>query len=178
MSESGVRHLRPTIPALHFAAFLLFMVCLVAASMALSPAQATAAGNQVIHEGEFHSRDLRWEVDPLGAAYPVLDGTRPLAEPGLPQLPVREIGGRWYNRLGTVLVDQDFDEKTTLTAVRFASPAYFEFVRARPDLHKVLAASRTVVVMTGDGQAVLVSDRVGIEDFSEEERQQIGLTER
>jgi len=96
----------------------------------------------------------------------------------LSKLPVREIGGRWYNRLGTVLVDQDFDDTTTLIAVRFASSAYFEIVRARPDLRKVLAASRTVVVMTADGQAVLVSDRVGLEDFSEEERQQIGLTER
>ena len=87
------------------------MVCLVAASVALSPAQATAAGNQVIHEGEFHSRDLRWEADPQGAAYPVLDGTRPLAEPGLPQLPVRdlvflvpleiEVGNLWIEPLET-----------------------------------------------------------------------------
>ena len=91
MSEFGVRPLRPTIPALHFAAFLLFMVCLVAASVALSPAQATAAGNQVIHEGEFNPRDLRWEADPQGAVYPILDGTRPLAEPGLPQLPVQDL---------------------------------------------------------------------------------------
>ena len=54
---------------------------------------------------------MRWEADPQGAAYPVLDGTRPLAEPGLPQLPVRdlvllvpldtEVGNLWIEPLET-----------------------------------------------------------------------------
>jgi hypothetical protein len=79
--------------------------------VALSPVLATAAGDQVIHEGEFHSGNLRWEADPLGAVYPVLDGTRSLAEPGLPKLPVRdlvflvpletEVGNLWIEPLET-----------------------------------------------------------------------------
>jgi len=111
MSEFGVRPPRPTVPAFHLAFPLLFVVCLVAASVALSPTQATAAGDQVIHEGEFHSGNLRWEADPLGAVYPVLDGTRSLAEPGLPKLPVRdlvflvppetEVGNLWIEPLET-----------------------------------------------------------------------------
>ena len=55
------------------------------------PGDATAADSQVIHEGGFRVEDLRWEADPQGVQYPVLDGTRRLDEPGLPQLPVRDL---------------------------------------------------------------------------------------
>ena len=111
MSVSGTGSHRPTFPAYHFTSFLIMMACLVAGSLSLSPAEATAATDQVIHEGEFNPRDMRWEADAQGATYPVLDGTRPLAEPGLPQLPVRdlvllvpldtEVGNLWIEPLET-----------------------------------------------------------------------------
>jgi hypothetical protein len=93
MSAFGVRPHRPTVPAFHFASLVFVLAILVSGSGILSPADAVAAasGGQVIHEGGFHPGDLRWEADPQGSTYPVLDGTRPLAEPGLPMLPVREL---------------------------------------------------------------------------------------
>jgi hypothetical protein len=45
----------------------------------------------VLHEGGFRAEDLRWEADFQGMRYPVLEGTRNLDEPGLPQLPVRDL---------------------------------------------------------------------------------------
>ncbi|MCK9996953.1 MAG: T9SS type A sorting domain-containing protein [Candidatus Krumholzibacteria bacterium] len=87
MSVFGVRPLHPTVPAV----FVLVVTCLISGSILLAPVEATAAGGQVIHEGEFYPGDLRWEANPQGAAYPVLDQTRPLSEPGLPMLPVREL---------------------------------------------------------------------------------------
>ncbi len=91
MSVFGVRPLRLTIPAFHLAPLVLILTCLVCWSLVLPPVDAAASGSPVIHEGGFHPGDLRWEADAHGAAYPVLDGTRPLAEPGLPMLPVREL---------------------------------------------------------------------------------------
>ena len=90
----------------------------------------------------------------------------------------REINGRWYNRLGRFLVDEAVGEETEITVVRFASPAYFELVRSRADLRPVLAASRNAVVLLGEKTAILVSDRVGLEEFSEDQRKQLGLSMR
>jgi len=87
MSVNGVRPLpsHPSFPRFVSLAFLISALCLATASGVL------AAGGQVIHEGTFDARDLRWDADAKGVAYPVLEGTRPLAEPGLPMLPVREL---------------------------------------------------------------------------------------
>ena len=93
-------------------------------------------------------------------------------------LAFRKIEGRWYNRLGAFLVDETFGEETEVVVVRFASDAYFELVQERPDLRKALAASRLILVMADPEHAVLVSDRVGVEQFSDEARKQIGLTVR
>ena len=57
----------------------------------VAPVPAQAADGQVILEGSFDTRDLRWEADDQGVPYPVLGNTRTLAQPGLPQLPAREI---------------------------------------------------------------------------------------
>lgn len=91
---------------------------------------------------------------------------------------VRRIGERWYNRFGRGLVDAEFGEDTQIVVVRFASEAYFELVRRRPDLRPVLAAAREVVVMVSGDVAILVSDRVGAEQFSDEQREQTGLATR
>ena len=90
----------------------------------------------------------------------------------------RKIGNQWYNRLGRLLVDERFGERTKIMVVLFASDAYFDLVRGRPELRLALAASRDIVIMTGDDSAVLVSVRVGKKEFSEEDRQQIGLPAR
>ncbi len=91
MSVFGVRPLRLNIRSFRFVHFaLIFSVCL-SGSLLWAPGSATAAGGQVLHEGGFRAEDLRWETDPQGIQYPVLDGTRRLDEPGLPQLPVRDL---------------------------------------------------------------------------------------
>ena len=90
----------------------------------------------------------------------------------------QNFNGRWYNRLGRFLIDEALGEDTKITVVRFASDAYFELVRNRSDLRPVLAASSNVAVMAGEGNAILVSDRVGLEEFSDEHRKQFGFTVR
>lgn len=94
------------------------------------------------------------------------------------QLIYQKLGDRWYNRIGAFLVDEAFGEETGIIVIRFASEAYFELVRNRPDLRPALAASPRIVVMVTDRWAVLVSDRVGGERFSDEQRKQIDLDER
>jgi hypothetical protein len=96
----------------------------------------------------------------------------------LSQLPVQKLGGRWYHRIGAFLVDERFDEKTEILTVKFGSDAYFGLVQGRKDLREVFAAGRNVIVMVGDGRAVLVADDEGIEAFSPQQREQIGLDER
>jgi len=95
MSVFGVRPLRPTVPGFHFSLLVLILAGIVSGSLVLSPADADAAGNQVIHEGSFNPGDLEWEMDPRGVTYPVLDGTRPLAEPGLPMNRLNREGGEF-----------------------------------------------------------------------------------
>jgi hypothetical protein len=94
------------------------------------------------------------------------------------QLLYQKLGERWYNRIGAFFVDEAFGEDTEIIVIRFASEAYFELVRNRPDLHPALAASSRLVVMVTDKTAILVSDRVGEERFSDEQRKQIGFDER
>ncbi len=88
------------------------------------------------------------------------------------------LGGRWYNRIGEYLVDQDVDEKTQIELLRFGSEAYFELVQGRADLRPALAASRHAGVIVAPGRALLVADDEGIEGFSAEQRKQIGLEGR
>jgi Ca-activated chloride channel family protein len=90
-------------------------------------------------------------------------------------LATRKIDGRWYNRIGPFLVDQEFGETTEITEVRFGSDAYFDLVLGREDLRSALAASRLVVVMVAPGQAILVLDEQGLEEFSQEQVEQFRL---
>jgi hypothetical protein len=96
----------------------------------------------------------------------------------LSQLPIQKLGGRWYHRIGGFLVDEDVNEQTTITTVKFGSDAYFGLIQGRRDLREALAASRNVIVMVGAGQAVLVADDEGIEEFSPEQMKQFGLVGR
>jgi hypothetical protein len=96
----------------------------------------------------------------------------------LSRLPIQKLGGRWYHRIGGFLVDEDVNEQTTITTVKFGSDAYFGLIQGRRDLREALAASRNVIVMVGAGQAVLVADDEGIEEFSPEQMKQFGLVGR
>ena len=90
-------------------------------------------------------------------------------------LAVRKLGQRWYHRIGGLLVDEDVNEKTTVVTVRFGSEAYFDLVAGRADLREVLAAAAEVLVLVAPDTAVLVSNEKGLEQFSPQEREQIGL---
>ncbi len=46
---------------------------------------------QVLYEGSFSPSDLVWQSDAQGTSLPVLPQTRALAQPGLPNVPVREL---------------------------------------------------------------------------------------
>ncbi len=90
-------------------------------------------------------------------------------------LPIRKLGERWYHRIGSLLVDEDVNEHTTVVIVRFGSGAYFELVGGRADLRPAFAAAREVMVMVTKTEAVFVSDREGVEQFSPVQREQFGL---
>ncbi len=90
-------------------------------------------------------------------------------------LAVRQINGRWYHRMGAFLVDEQFTEDTEVTTVKFGSDAYFDLALGRSDLRQILAANRFVVVLVAEKRAVLVSDEQGIDEFSEQQREEFGL---
>ena len=90
----------------------------------------------------------------------------------------QKIGDRWYNRIGLFLVDERFNDQTKLTIVKFGSKAYFEVAQTLPEARAAIAASRNVVVMVDSGHAVLISERAGIEEFSDEQWEQTGLPKR
>jgi hypothetical protein len=90
----------------------------------------------------------------------------------------RKLGDRWYNRIGRFLVDEEVDEQTKLTVVRFGSNAYFEVVAARPELKEAFAASRNIVVKITNSQAIAISERAGTEEFSDQAREQMELAPR
>ncbi len=93
-------------------------------------------------------------------------------------LPVRKLGERWYHWIDGILVDQDVDAKTQVTIVRFGTEAYFDLVGARAELRTALAAGGSVMVLTAPGRAVLVSENEGIEQFSDDQREQNRLPKR
>jgi hypothetical protein len=91
MFDFKIRPLHPIVPAFPIITIILAAVVLLSGSMVLAPSEALAATGRVIYEGAFNPAEMRWDADPLGVPFPVLDGTRPLGEPGLPQLPVRSL---------------------------------------------------------------------------------------
>jgi len=90
-------------------------------------------------------------------------------------LAVRKLGQRWYHRIGNLLVDEDVNEKTTVITVRFGSEAYFDLVAGRADLRDALAAASEILVLVTPDTAVLVSTEQGVEQFSPQDMEQIGL---
>ncbi len=70
-------------------ASLIFILTLLA--VPAGTALAAAGSGQVIHEGTFGRDQFGWATAPGGNAYPVITGSRTLAEPGLPMLPVSEM---------------------------------------------------------------------------------------
>ena len=91
MSFSGFRPRTPSLHNFPFASFAPILAGFIFWHLALAPLDASATVNQVIHEGSFDAKELRWETDPTGVPYPELDGTRLLAQPGLPQIPARDM---------------------------------------------------------------------------------------
>ncbi len=87
----------------------------------------------------------------------------------------RQIAGRGFHRFGRTYVDEGFGEDSESLIVRFASDAWFEIVRRRPDLRPAFAASPTVVVMLTDDTAVIVSEQAGIEQLADGERERLGF---
>jgi Ca-activated chloride channel family protein len=80
--------------------------------------------------------------------------------------------GRWYNRIGRYLVDEDVDEGTRITKVNFGSSAYFRLVREHRELRGALAAGRHVIVRLDGDEAVMVVDDGGIDEFPADDREQ------
>ena len=72
-------------------------------------------------------------------------------------------------------MDDAVVEDTEFLVVKFGSNAYFELVQEVARLRPIFAAGKFVVVKMTETHAVLISDRTGIEDFSADDRKQIGL---
>jgi len=68
---------------------LLTGISLLAVAL-IGSAQAAPSGH-VIYEGSFQPKDLNWQTDAQGLVLPTFPGTRSLAQPGLPSVPVREL---------------------------------------------------------------------------------------
>jgi Ca-activated chloride channel family protein len=90
----------------------------------------------------------------------------------------RKIGEKWYNRIGQFLVDEDFNEKSDVTKVKFGSNAYFDLVTRRPELRAALAASRDIVVMLDDTHAIVIAQQSGIDEFTEDQLKLLELASR
>ncbi|MBE0567099.1 MAG: VCBS repeat-containing protein [Krumholzibacteria bacterium] len=75
-------------PAVMLRSAALILALALAAALA---APAAAAPGAVIHEGTFSAADLGWETFADGSVRPLLGGTRHLALPGAPDLPVAEL---------------------------------------------------------------------------------------
>ncbi len=86
---------------------------------------------------------------------------------------LRQIAGRTYVFVSGYLVDTAFTEGTKITEVKFASDAYFDLIAMRPDLQKILAASRFIVVMVNPDRAIVVRSEGGVEKFDDEIRAKI-----
>jgi len=85
------------------------------------------------------------------------------------------VAGRTFNRVRGYFIESTIDDDTPLMTVKFGSPAYFELISARGDLRKVFALSRYVAVKVTGDRAVLIADTEGIEEFSSDQREQLGL---
>lgn len=81
---------------------------------------------------------------------------------------IRRIGDRNYVRVSGYLVDSSLTEEAKTTEIKFGSDAYFDLIMLRPDLRKALAASRFVVVMVDDKNAIVIRQEAGEEALSEE----------
>jgi hypothetical protein len=72
--------------AIHRTSFLVFLITAGLCGLA-GAAQVT----EVIHEGGFSAAQLTWDQDGSGQMIPVLPRTQRLSQPGLPDLPVRDL---------------------------------------------------------------------------------------
>ena len=93
-------------------------------------------------------------------------------------LAVQKIGKTWFHRLGAYLVDERFTDKATIIVVKFGSTAYFDLIAERPDLRPILARQTRMLLMANEATAILISERTGSEEFSSEQREQLGLSAR
>jgi Ca-activated chloride channel family protein len=87
---------------------------------------------------------------------------------------VQYVEGRAFYRRGEVWVDARSTERMPAIAVRWGSDAYFQIIRRRPDLARVLALGRQVVVVA-NGNQVLRIDETGKEALTDAEMRALGV---
>jgi Ca-activated chloride channel homolog len=85
---------------------------------------------------------------------------------------VRRVDARLFQRRGDVWVDATFTTKMPVIGVKWGSPAYFELLRLRPSLGRVLALGRKLVVVLDGGRALRI-DETGKEALSAADRKAI-----
>ena len=69
---------------------------------------------------------------------------------------VRNVGDKVFFRIGGVWIDSDYEKDMKTTRVAFASDEYFDLLEDKPELKKVLALGRKVIVVLDDGTALVV----------------------
>jgi Ca-activated chloride channel family protein len=71
---------------------------------------------------------------------------------------VRRVDSRVFQRRDDVWVDAAYTAKMPVIAVKWGSPAYFELLRLRPSLGRVLALGRKLVVALDGGRALRIDE--------------------
>jgi hypothetical protein len=82
---------------------------------------------------------------------------------------VRRVDEHVFQRQGDVWVDAAYTTKLSTITVKWGSPAYFELLRLRPSLGRVLALGRKLVVVLGNGRALRI-DTSGKESLTQADR--------
>ncbi|MCG3181630.1 MAG: hypothetical protein BIFFINMI_04028 [Phycisphaerae bacterium] len=81
----------------------------------------------------------------------------------------QEAGGRTFYALRGFWIDGDFDGKAKLTFVKWGSEAYFDIVSAHVELKDAFALGKSLIVVTAEGRALVVSETEGEEKLTEEQ---------
>jgi Ca-activated chloride channel homolog len=82
---------------------------------------------------------------------------------------VQNRGGRQFVNFRGVWVDEKFGGTEEVTKIKWGSDAYFDLLRAKPDLKDFLALGEQVVIVTAKGKAVAIDSSEGTEKLTADE---------
>jgi Ca-activated chloride channel family protein len=87
----------------------------------------------------------------------------------LDRVAVRNVNGRQCLEVGGVWIDDAFTAKTEAVVVKAQSDAYFDLLKAHPELKKVYSLGNYLVWMAPSGKALVIDANHGKEKISDKE---------